>query len=218
MHLEVLVEDASGSLLVGSALRKILGPSGDPHTVRVHSYKGVGHLPKGLKPGSEPDKRILLDQLPRLLRGYGRSLRGQAAAVLIVVDLDRENCKKLKSAIVNVVKSCHPQPNVLIRLAIEETEAWLLGDLDAIRAAYPKVKLKVFEHYVQDTVCGTWELLAEAIFPGGAKALTARGWPFIGQAKCEWAERIGPALEIGSNRSRSFQVFREGVRRLVSST
>jgi len=38
----------------------------------VRAYKGIGRLPKNLKGTSDPSKRILLDQLPKLLRGYGK--------------------------------------------------------------------------------------------------------------------------------------------------
>ena len=33
--------------------------------------------------------------------------------------------------------------------------------------------------------------------------------------KCEWARRIAPHMNVNRNRSRSFQVFRDGVKRLA---
>ena len=42
-----------------------------------------------------PEKRILLDQLPRLLRGYGKSLP-DSCAVVVVVDLDKRDCMEFK--------------------------------------------------------------------------------------------------------------------------
>ena len=47
MHFEILVEDASGELLLGSLLPKILGKNGNPHTWRTHAYKGIGRVPPG---------------------------------------------------------------------------------------------------------------------------------------------------------------------------
>ena len=67
MHIEVLVEDSSGAKLVEALLPKVVGPQGEPHTWRVHSYKGVGRLPIGLSANADPAKRALLNQLPRLL-------------------------------------------------------------------------------------------------------------------------------------------------------
>ncbi len=37
--------------------------------------KGLGHFPKNLKGVTNPSQRILLDRLPRILRGYGRSFQ-----------------------------------------------------------------------------------------------------------------------------------------------
>ncbi len=36
-------------------------------------------------------------------------------------------------------------------------------------------------------------------------------------AKCEWAGRIAPHMDVNGNRSKSFQVFRDGVRRLAGT-
>jgi hypothetical protein len=68
---------------------------------------------------------------------------------------------------------------------------------------------------VQDSVCGTWEKLADALLPGGSKELRARGWPAPGQAKFEWAERIGPHMDVEANDSPSFVKLRDGLRREV---
>ena len=73
MHFEVLVEDRSGKRALEILLPKIIE---DPHTFRVISYRGIGHVPRGLKSASDASKRLLLDQLPRILRGYGRTFRG----------------------------------------------------------------------------------------------------------------------------------------------
>ena len=69
MHIEILVEDASGKKLLEAVLPKLLGAYGEPHTWNMHAYKGVGRIPSNLKGRADPAKRILLDQLPRLLQG-----------------------------------------------------------------------------------------------------------------------------------------------------
>lgn len=212
MHFEVLVEDASGKIALQEILGKILHP---PHTFRVISYKGVGHLPKGLRTVSEPRHRILLAQLPRLLRGYGKSLRGIAAVVIVVVDLDRKDCGRLKTELLEVHSRCDPAPRTLFRIAIEEMEAWLLGDREAVAQAFPSARASELDRYRQDSICDTWELLADAVHPGGSKKLKAQGWPAPGQAKCEWARRITPHMVPERNLSPSFQVFRAGLLRLA---
>jgi hypothetical protein len=215
MHFEILVEDASGRIALAAILPKILEVQGEPHTYRCHAYKGIGHVPKDLRPGTDASKRILLDQLPRILQGYGRSLVSESASVVVVVDQDRRDCKELKADMLAVLQTCHPRPETLFRIAVEEMEAWLLGDRTAIKAAYPKARPRILDGYVQDSVCNTWETLADAIHPGGATALKRQGYPLIGQAKCAWAERIAPLMEPSRNASKSFQVFRDGLRRLA---
>ena len=139
MHFEVLVEDKSTSVTVDVALKKMLGKNGVAHTWRIHPYKGLGRLPKGLSGTIDPSKRILLDRLPQVLQGYGRSL-GQESAVVVVVDLDRRDCRAFKREMLDVLDHCSPRPRTLFRIAIEESEAWLLGDLAAVRAAYPNAR------------------------------------------------------------------------------
>ena len=214
MHVEVLVEDKSGSVALDCLLEKILGANGSVHSWRTFAYKGLGHIPQNLRGVTDPKKRILLDQLPKLLRGYGRSLP-QSDAVVVVVDLDGRDCRAFKQELLAVLNGCRPRPRTLFRIAIEESEAWLLGDRAAVKAAYPGAKDSVLDGYVPDSICGTWEVLADAVRPGGAARLKQSGYPETGTAKREWAEKIAPHVDVNRNRSKSFQVFRDGVKALV---
>jgi hypothetical protein len=72
MHFEFLIEDQSGARAMSILLPKLLGDKSSYRIIK--GYKGLGHIPKDLRPKSEAKKRILLDRLPRLLRGYGKSL------------------------------------------------------------------------------------------------------------------------------------------------
>lgn len=214
MHIEILVEDSSGARLLDTLLPRLIGEAGNPHTWRVHAYKGIGRLPRGLSTSSDPAKRALLDQLPRLLQGYGRT--PGIDAVLVLVDSDRRDCKTFLAELNDVLVRCRPAPKTLFRLAIEELEAWYLGDRDALLAAYPKAKHDVLNRYRQDSICGTWELLADAIYAGGVPAIREAGWPLPGELKHQWAQQIGSHMDISQNRSPSFQKFRDGLRRLVA--
>jgi hypothetical protein len=71
MHFEILVEDMSGKIALDILIPKIIDIK--EHTFKVHSYKGIGRIPKGLKSASDTKKRILLDRLPRLVQGYGNT-------------------------------------------------------------------------------------------------------------------------------------------------
>ena len=214
VHFEILVEDRSGSITVKAILEKILGQNNTVHSWRIHSYRCIGRIPRNLYGVPDPTKRLLLDHLPRLLRGYGRSL-GSCQAVLVIVDLDDRDCLSFKQQLLNVLQACYPRPQTVFRIAIEEIEAWLLGDRDAIKAAYPNAKNSVLNRYSQDSICGTWEVLADAIYQGGSARLLRAGYPEMGRAKAEWAEQIAPLLDVDRNRSKSCQVFRDAVRNLA---
>jgi hypothetical protein len=212
MHIEILTEDSSGKALLECLLPKIIANPGEL-TYRLHSYRGVGRIPKGLST-SQPRHRILLEQLPRILEGYGQT--SGIDAVVVVLDSDRHDCFALLTELNSLVAQCKTPPRTLFRLAIEETEAWYLGDEEALKTAYPKCKNPVLSKYKQDSVCGTWELLADAIYPGGSAAVKKAGWPKPGEIKHEWAEKIGPLMDVEKNRSPSFMKLRDGVRTLVA--
>lgn len=214
MHIEILVEDSSGEKLLQVLLPQLLGPQGEPHTWHLHAYKGTGQIPKDLVAKADPTKRILLDRLPRLLRGYGKT--PGIDAVVVVLDTDKRDCAAFLAELKAVADGCSPAPKTLFRLAIEEIEAWYFGDQDALLKAYPRAKLDVLKRYVQDSACGTWELLADAVHPGGSAAIKKAGWPLPGQVKHEWAEKIGPLMGLERNVSPSFGKLRDGFRQLVA--
>ena len=213
MHIEVLVEDASGKTFLDIMMPRLLGELGDPHTWRVIAYKGVGHVPKGLKPGSDAAHRVLLDRLPALLRGYDKT--PGIDAVVVVLDVDRRDCVSFLAELRDLAARCQLKSMPLYRLAIEELEAWYLGDRLALLEAWPKAKLDVLHRYEQDCACGTWELLADAVHPGGVAAVKQAGWPLPGQLKSEWAARIAPMMDPDRNVSPSFGKLRDGLRRLT---
>lgn len=215
MHFEILVEDSSGAKLMESVLPKLLGEQGNPHSWRVHGYNGIGRIPKKeMDARADPAKRMLLDRLPGILRAHGKT--HGIDAVVVILDTDKRDCVDFLAELKALAAGCNPAPNTLFRLAIEEVEAWYLGDRQALEKAYPRAKADVLNRYVQDSVCGTWELLADAIHPGGSAAIKQAGWPLPGQIKHEWAEKIGPLLDPDRNVSPSFGKLRDGLRRLAA--
>lgn len=216
MHFEILVEDSSGKRTLDILMPKILG---DQHSFRVIDYRGVGHIPKNLSSSAEADKRILLDRLPRLLRGYGRTFAGYppnySAAVILVCDLDDRCLKTFRQELFTVLEACNPKPETRFCIAVEEGEAWLLGDIPAIKTAYPKVKGEILSGYENDAICGTWERLADAVFIGGASALGKKGWQAVGREKSDWAANIAPHMDVDANASPSFRYFRDKIRELI---
>lgn len=216
LHIELLVEDLSGKKALDFLVPKIIGKQ---VPFRVHSYKGLGAIPKNMKDAVNPRKRILLTNLPKLLKGYGRTFKGypksQRAAVVLVCDLDSKDRKEFLEELNAILDACHPKPATRFCIAIEEGEAWFLGDLAALKSAYPRAKDEVLDSYVNDSICGTWEKLADAVYQGGAKALAVRGWQVVGAEKTRWAEEISPHMNVESSKSPSFCFFRDSLRSLV---
>lgn len=219
MHFEILVEDQSGKKALEVLIPKIIG---NDHTCRVLNYRGIGHIPKNLKSPIDAQMRMLLNQLPRLLLGYGKSFAGypsdHQAALIIVCDLDNRCLKSFRQELLNVLNSSTPKPDTQFCIAIEEVEAWLLGDLSAIKKAYPKAKDTVLDSYKNDSICGTWEKLADALYSGGLKKLSNQGWQSIGKEKSIWAEKISPHMDVDNNDSPSFQYFRNKLHELTRRT
>lgn len=217
MHFEILIEDISGKTALEILIPKIIS---DEHTFNIHAYKGIGRIPPGLTPSSDPKRRILLDQIPKLIQGYGKTFAGYPssypAVLMIICDLDDRCLKKFRQELLDCVEKCVPQPETYFCIAIEEGEAWYLGDLDAIKMAYPKAKDAVLKSYVNDSICGTWEKLADAICLGGAKGLSKLGGQAIGKAKMDWAKNISPHMNIQINQSPSFCYFRDKLHDLGS--
>lgn len=218
MHIEFLIEDISGKKMLEQLVPKILPAT---CTYNIHGYKGVGgKIPSGFK--NNPDvarHRILLDNLPRLLAGYGKTFRGYGndyqAAVVVICDLDCRDKTSFEFELANLLSHCTTPPTTSFCLAIEEGEAWFLGDQAAIKQAYPHCKTTVFYDYEQDSICGTWEKLADALYSGGSASLSAKGYQAIGKEKYEWAKRITPYMDIDKNQSPSFCSFRDTVRKLA---
>lgn len=169
MRLHVLVEGPSEAALLKGWLPRFL----PQHSFKVIQHRGKGRLPADPVQKPDPRRQGLLDQLPAKLRAYGRTLKSETDRVLVLVDLDHQDCMDLKRRLVEVANSCEPRPVVMFRIAIEETEAFYLGDLLAVRAAYPQAKLHKMKDYVQDGIYGTWELFGQVI---GAQVEDKVGW------------------------------------------
>jgi hypothetical protein len=203
MHFEFLIEDQSGVNAMEILIPKLLG---NKASYRIKGYKGIGHIPKNLKPKSGAGNRIMLDQLPRLLSGYGRV--PSIGYIIIICDLDDKDEQQFLSELNDVLNACDPKPNARFCLAVEEFEAWYLGDLTAVQKAYPNAKDNILTGYKNDSICGTWELLADAVCIGGSKALKEEGWQAVGRQKSLWAREISPHMNVDGNLSPSFNNMR----------
>ena len=217
MHFEILIEDRSGQAALEILVPKIIDSE---NTYRVLSYKGMGHIPKNLNAKSDPSRRILLNRLPSILRGYGKTYtdpKNYRAIVILICDLDNKNLEDFTQELFQILNSCNPMPETYFCIAIEEGEAWLMGDISAIKLAYPKAKDSILNAYENDSICGTWERLADAIYKGGASALSSKGSHAVGTEKSLWAKQICPHMDVDRNKSPSFCAFRDKLRNLFKN-
>ncbi len=214
MHFDILVEDLSGKVALDILVPKVIG---DNHSFDVKSYKGVGRIPAKMNSSVDASKRILLANLPRLLAGYGKSRQGYPSAVIVVCDLDGKCLKSFRNELIELLSTCNPRPETRFCIAIEEGEAWFLGDIPAIKQAYPKAKEFVLNAYVSDAICGTWERLADAVYKGGSQQLSSLGWHVVGAEKSTWAENITPHMNLDNNTSPSFNYFLRKLRELATN-
>lgn len=207
MYFYFLVEDLSGAELIKILMRKIASSTSDVY-YDCKSFKGIGHLPKvnTKEEVKNAGSKMLLNRLPQYLKGLNNSLQDFPSAIVVVLDNDNRDTEVFRTELEDVAVQCGITVDHVFCIAVEEIEAWLLGDEAAIFAAYPKARLKVLRSYSQDSICGTWEILADAVYPGGLAKLRKTG-DNPGMLKSEWAKNIGKHMDLQNNKSRSFNQF-----------
>lgn len=212
MHFEFLVEGRSELTALSIMMHHILGEYRKPHTWNIHKHRGIGNLPDDLLAKPNPANQTLLYNLPSKLRAYAAS-KDDDLVVVVLVDLDdRKDCRAFKANLVRALEGCTYHIPCLFCIAIEELEAWYLGDEKAILEAYPDANVKLLHTYKQDSQCGTWELLCDAVYPElHRESMGKRSQSVLGK-KVELAKRIAPHMNIEKNRSCSFQYFRDKIR------
>jgi hypothetical protein len=201
-HLEVLVEERSMQTLLTLLIPKIV----EDATFKVYSFDG---------------KHNLLRNLEARLRGYAKMFQSWSdAAVVVLVDEDRSDCKELKLRLEAAAKNAglrtlsHPrggQVQVLNRIAVEELEAWFFGDPGAVIKAYPGVQRRAFSsralRYPDTIGGGTWEALE--------RLLQKHNYHLGGLRKIQCAAEIGLHMDIANNSSTSFNNFVRGLTTVV---
>lgn len=210
MFFYFLVEDLSGAALIETLMRKITASYADVY-YECKSFAGIGHLPKVVtaKEAKNAPSVKLLNSLPRYLKGLDKSLQNIPAAIVVVLDNDQRVTETFYAELQNVALKCDMTVDHVFCVAVEEMEAWLLGDEPALVAAYPNARLKPLHDYTQDSICGTWEVLADVVYPGGLGRFKKDCPTYIekGKYKSEWAKKIGEHMDLQSNKSPSFQRF-----------
>ena len=178
MRLHFLVEGPSEKDFLDTWLPRFLPPG---HAFKVYPHRGKGKLPEDPAGLPDPKQQGLLDQLPAKLRAWSRAFNPETDRVIVLIDLDADDCHRLKQKLLALLPFCEPQLTMKFRLAIEELESFYLSDRQAIKQAFPRAKLYKLDSYTQDSICDTWELFQDVI---GAQSDDKRAW----------AQAIGPVL------------------------
>jgi len=200
MHLEILVEEPSMEEALKNLLPRLLSAE---TSSRILTFQG---------------KTDLLKQLPARMRAYSKWIP-ETYRIIVLVDEDRQDCLALKQRLEDTAiqaglstktSASDPLFKVLNRIVIEELEAWFLGDMEAIRQAYPRIPASLVSsnrfHNPDAIQGGTWETME--------RTLQRYGYFKSGYAKVDAARTISAHMEPDRNRSKSFQVFRDGLRAL----
>ncbi|MEH1853864.1 MAG: DUF4276 family protein [Nostoc sp.] len=193
MHIEFLVEEPSTEVALNFIVPKIIG---DTHTLKIHNFQ---------------NKDRLLKRLPERMKAYANLVHDDWR-IVILVDEDRCDCQELKRKLCDAssVVTKHKGNIVLHRIAVEELESWFIGDVTAIRAEYEKIPVSLSQQAKfrnPDTIKGgTWEQLDKILKKYGYET---------GLQKINFAEKVSPHMDVENNLSRSFQIFRDGLRSIV---
>ncbi|MBD2569819.1 DUF4276 family protein [Anabaena lutea] len=194
MHIEFLVEESSTATALKFIVPKIIG---DIHTFEVHNFG---------------NKNSLLKRLPERMKTYA-SFIPDDWRIVILVDEDRANCQELKKKLCDAssVVTTKKGNIVLHRIVVEELESWFIGDVAAIRAEYEKIPVSLSQQAKfrnPDAIKGgTWEELDKILKKYGYET---------GLQKIDFAQKVSPHMDVENNQSRSFQVFRDGLRRIIT--
>lgn len=202
MQIEFFLEEPSAEAALSTILPKILSVD---IIYNFHVFEG---------------KHDLLKKLPRRLNGYSKWLP-EDWRIMVLIDEDRKDCRELKAKLektahnAGFVTKSSATPNdtfqVVNRLAIEELEAWFFGDIEALHAAYPKISKNLqskAKYRNPDAIRGgTYEALENLLIQKNYYRERA--------PKITVAQNIAQHMKPIRNRSKSFQVFLEGLKACV---
>ncbi len=73
-------------------------------------------------------------------------------AIFVILDSDDEDCAKLKHNFMQMYQELGISIQVFFCIAIEEMEAWLLGDSDALVTAYPMSKRQLLQNFCENSI------------------------------------------------------------------
>lgn len=197
MELHVIVEEPSAEAALRSLIPRILD--------KRDGFKIINMGSKGR----------MLAELPKRFEGYAALIRqGKPVKVVVLVDADQGDWAEAKETLESLAaraglvtrararKRKGSVFHVVTRVAVAELEAWFLGDVQAVRRAYPQLPAAIAkkrEFATPDGWQDTWERLHGL--------LRRNGYPKSSFSKIDMARRIAMAMDPAVNTSPSFKSF-----------
>ena len=136
----------------------------------------------------------------RRLRGW----RDPYSILVVLRDQDAADCTAVKRSLVRKCRDAG-RPDTVVRIACRELESWYFGDLAAVESGLGISNLvrhgRKRKYRVPDDVHSPDVELAK---------ITGNAY-----RKVSGSRAIGPVLSMESNKSHSFRVFVDGIRRAV---
>lgn len=188
ISLHIFTEEPSLKFVLETILPQIL-----PENVFFHIYS---HQEK------QDLERALRTTLPSISKIPG-------ARIIVTRDQDSSDCRELKQNLIEII-GLNCQCDFLVRIVCRELESWYLGDMQAIKSAYPRFNIdqhknKAEFRNVDKLQSPNRELLK--IIP----EYSNRDY----LPKLETAEYISPFLNLKENKSESFNQMINAILRLT---
>jgi len=168
---------------------KIIVPKIIPNTVKFQVVPHEG-------------KSDLENSIPKKLRAW-RDNDNCKYKFIIIRDQDSGNCTTVKNNLRSLC-SCAGRPDSLVRIACHELESWFLGDLSAVETALGGnvARLQNKRKFRDpDNLANPSEEISKL---------------YDDYSKIKNAEDIAPHLNLDNNRSRSFNVFINGLKNFIT--
>ena len=122
---------------------------------------------------------------------------------VVLCDKDKADCIERKADLVSVIPP-RRRREVLVRIVCYELESWYFGDPDTLSHLFPNFRL----------------VRRKARFrnPDTLQQPSTQLMKLTGHRKRQLAEKLGPILQLETNRSQSLLTFLTGLQRLLSSS
>ncbi len=148
-------------------------------------------------------KQDLWKSIPKKIEAFQYS---PDTKFIIVHDQDSNDCKELKSELLEICQTPGKDNNVMIRIVCHELESWFLGDLAAVEKAYNMKPDSLSKQQSKQKYRNPDKLNSAK---QELKRLVKEYYPGI------HSKKIAPHLSVTDNTSHSFQVFIKGIKHLL---